>query len=120
MFDLDDIDAAFEELEARYLAGEAADRSSTWSVVAKACAALNRRELLSTTPDWVNIDHRRGIAFMPGDLTAYIRSAWNLLSDGGVYIETAHRLTNLGAVVTWAGHATSQEGSDVEFRGSTC
>ena len=40
-----------------------------------------------------------------------------LLSDGGVYIETAHRLTNLGAVVTWAGHGTSQEGSDVEFRG---
>ena len=116
-FDLDDVDAAFEELDARYLAGEAAAHAHTWSVITAACAALTRRELFPTTPDWVNIDHRRGIAFTPGDLAAYISSAWNLLSDGGVHIETAHRLTNLGAVVTWAGHGTSQEGSDVEFRG---
>ncbi len=34
LFDLDDIDAAFEELDARYLAGEAADYSHTWSVIA--------------------------------------------------------------------------------------
>ena len=44
-FDLDDIDAAFEELDARYLAGEAAAHAHTWSVVAEAYAALNRREL---------------------------------------------------------------------------
>ena len=58
-FDLDDIDAAFEELDARYLAGEAADHAHTWSVIAQAYAALNRHELPATTPDWVNIDHRR-------------------------------------------------------------
>ena len=33
-FDLDDIDAAFEELDARYLAGEAAAHAHTWSVIA--------------------------------------------------------------------------------------
>ena len=44
-FDLDDIDAAFEELDARYLAGEAAAHAHTWSVIARAYAALNRREL---------------------------------------------------------------------------
>ena len=33
MFDLDDIDAAFEELDARYLAGEAAAHAHTWSVI---------------------------------------------------------------------------------------
>ena len=33
MFDLDDIDAAFAELDARYLAGEAAPHAHTWSVV---------------------------------------------------------------------------------------
>ena len=33
-FDLDDIDAAFAELEARYLAGEAAAHAHTWSVIA--------------------------------------------------------------------------------------
>ena len=63
IFDPDDIDAAFEELDARYLAGEAAAHAHTWSVIAQAYAALNRRELAATTPDWVNIDHRRGVAF---------------------------------------------------------
>ena len=34
----------------------------TWSVIARAYAALNRHEIPATTPDWVNIDHRRGIS----------------------------------------------------------
>ena len=59
-FDPDDIDAAFAELDARYLAGEAAAHAHTWSVIAQAYAALNRHELPPTTPDWVNVDHRRG------------------------------------------------------------
>ncbi len=83
MFDLDDIEAAIAELEARYLAGEAAAHAHTWSVITRAFAALNRRELFPTTPDWVNIDHRRGISFAPGELTAYILAAWNLLPSGG-------------------------------------
>ena len=62
VFDPDDIDAAFEELDARYLAGEAAAHAHTWSVIAGAFAALNRHELPETTPDWVNIDHRRAIS----------------------------------------------------------
>ena len=39
VFDPDDIDAAFEELDARYLAGEAAAHAHTWSVVARGYAA---------------------------------------------------------------------------------
>ena len=42
--------------------------------IARAYAAFNRRELPATTPDWVNVDHRRGTAFAPGDLTAYIHA----------------------------------------------
>ena len=53
-FDLDDIDAAFAELDARYLAGEAAAHAHTWSVIARGYAAINRHELPATTPDWVN------------------------------------------------------------------
>ena len=49
VFDLDDIDAAFEELDARYLAGEAAAHAHTWSVIARAYAAFNRHELPATT-----------------------------------------------------------------------
>jgi hypothetical protein len=39
-FDPDDIDAAFEELDARYLAGEAAAHAHTWLVITGAFAAL--------------------------------------------------------------------------------
>ncbi len=42
-FDPDDVDAAFEELDARYLAGEAAAHSHTWSVIARGYAALESR-----------------------------------------------------------------------------
>ena len=31
----------------------------TWSAITRAFAAINRHELPATTPDWVNIDHRR-------------------------------------------------------------
>ena len=80
-FDPDDIDAAFEELDARYLAGEAAPYSDTWSVITRGYAALNRREIPATSPDWVNIDHRRSTTFEPGDLPAYIRALWDVASD---------------------------------------
>ena len=78
MFDPDDLEAAFEELDARYLAGEAAAYADTWSVITGGYAALNRHELPPTTPDWVNIDHRRGSAFAPGELIAYVRAGWDL------------------------------------------
>ena len=115
-FDLDDTDAAFAELDARYLAGEAAEHAHTWSVITRAYAALNRRELAATTPDWVNIDHRRGIGVARGDLTPYIRTAWDVMSHIEVYIEAVHRLTNLGAVVTRVSKGTSKEGFDAEWR----
>ena len=44
-FDVDDIDAALAELDARYLAGEAAAHAHTWSVIAGIYAGFNRREL---------------------------------------------------------------------------
>ena len=117
VFDPDDIDAAFEELDARYLAGEAAAHAHTWSVITSGYAALNRHELprddaglgrTSTTG--------AGSAFAPGDLTAYIRAAWDLGPDISIYIEAVHRLSDLGAVVTHAAHGTSQEGFDAEWR----
>ena len=44
VFDVDDIEAAFAELDARYLAGEAAAHAHTWSVIAGSYAAINRHE----------------------------------------------------------------------------
>ena len=115
-FDPDDIDAAFKEFDARYLAGEAADHAHTWSVIVETYAAFNRHELSPTTPDWVNIDHRRGIAFAPGDMTAYVRAGENLTPDSRIYIETVDRLSHLGAVVTQVMKGTSRDGFDAEWR----
>ncbi|ASW90010.1 regulator [Mycobacterium marseillense] len=114
-FDADDIDAAFEELDARYLVGEAATHSHIWSVVTRAHLALNRREIVPTTPDWINIDHRHGMSFAPGELRELLTS-WNLAPEIGSYVEAAHRLNNLGAVVTSMSHETSQDGVYAEWR----
>ena len=111
IFDPDDIDAAFEELDARYLAGEAAAHAHTWSVIAKGYAALNRRELPATTPDWVNIDHRHGTAFAPGGYFAFVRAAWDVAPDMRRTIEAVHRLNDLGAVVTHTGYGTRERAS---------
>ncbi|GBG37430.1 hypothetical protein NJB14197_00340 [Mycobacterium montefiorense] len=116
-FDSDDIDAAFEELDARYLAGEAAAHAQTWSIVAASYAALNRHQLPLTAPDCVNIDHRRETAFGPADVTAYFDAGWDVEQDINVYVEQVHRLSDVGAVVTYAAHETSQEGLNAEWRG---
>ena len=79
-FDPDDIDAAFEELDARYLAGEAAPYAHTWSVIAEAYAAFNRHELPATTPDWVQsitARYHRSI----GDHDSYHPRHWDLTPD---------------------------------------
>ncbi|OBF12263.1 hypothetical protein A5730_05190 [Mycobacterium sp. ACS4054] len=117
LFDAHDVEAAFAELEARYMVGEAAGSSRAWSVIAQAYAAVNRGELPSTTPDWTNIDHRRGIAFPPGNLEAYLEASWDLLAPGlNTYIEIVHRLTDIGAVVTRVIEGTSSDGFQAEWR----
>ena len=117
LFDLDDFEAAFAELDARYLAGEAAAYARTWSIIAASYAAINRHEPPSTTADWVNIDHRRETAMGPGDLTAYFDAGSTANQEITTYVEAVHRLNRDGAVVTYAAHETSQEGFDAEWRG---
>lgn len=117
LFDPEDIHAAFEELDARYLAGEAAAHSQTWSVVVKAYALMNQRGLPATTPRWVNIDHRRGATFASGDMTAYVEAAWaDLEQNLRIYVEAAHRLNESGTVVTQVLRGTTREGFDAEWR----
>ena len=116
VYDLEDFDAAIAELESRYIAGEAAAHARTWSVVAAGYAGFNRRELLATTPNWVSIDHRRGAAFAPGDMIAYIQAAWDDSPDTKIYIGAVHRLSEIGAVVTHLARGISQEGFDAEWR----
>lgn len=117
VFDPDDFDAAFAELDARYLAGEAAAQAETWSVIAEGCAALNRHELPEATPDLVSIDHRRVTAYAPGELIPYVRAGWDLEQNIRTYVEVVHRLSDYGAVYTHAAHGVSVQGFDAEWRG---
>ena len=115
-FESGELEAALAEMDRRYLAGEGAQYANTWSAVLQPYAAINRRELFATTPDWVSIDHRRGTAFGPRDADAYIRAS---LDDGvgSIHVETVHRLNDLGAVVSWVATCTSHGGFDAEWRG---
>ncbi|WAC94290.1 BTAD domain-containing putative transcriptional regulator [Mycobacterium sp. Aquia_213] len=115
-FDPDEFDAALAELDARYLAGEAAQHSAVWSVVMEGYAALNRNELPLITPDAVNVDHRRGRGFAPGDLPAYLEASWKLMPQNSLYIADVHRLNDVGAVVTHVVHGTTAEGFEAEWR----
>ena len=115
-FDLDDFDAAFEELDARYLAGEAAANAQTWSVITRVYAGFNRHELPATTQDLVTIDHRPLVTVEAGGMAAHIRSVLDQMPNLSIYIETVHRLTDIGVVVTHAAHGVSRDGFDAEWR----
>ena len=112
----DDIDAAFEELDARYLAGEAAAHSRTWSVIAGAYTGFNRHESPSTTTDSVFIDHRPLVTMEAVDLAVPIRAVWDITPDTSIYIDEVHRLSELGAVVTQVLKGTSPAGFNAEWR----
>ena len=116
-FDPDDIDAAFAELDARYIDDEAAPYRDAWSVIAAGYAALNRYEVPPSAPDYVNIDHRLQATFEAADLGENLRAAWDLTPELKGHIEVVHRLSGLGAVVTHAAHGTTQDGLDAEWRG---
>jgi hypothetical protein len=115
-FDADDIEAAFADLDARYIAGEAAAYPRTWSLIAQTYAAFNRHELSRTSSDWVNLDHRRGVASAPGDMLANVSAMWDATPNITTRIETVHRLNSLGAVFTHTESGTTPDGFDAEWR----
>ena len=64
----------------------------------------------------MNIDHRSGIAFAPGDVTAYIGATYDVAPNVKGHLEAVHRLGDLGVVVTEVVAGTSQEGFAFEWR----
>ena len=113
VFDTDDFDAAFAELNA-LLAGEAAPYAHMWSVIAEAYAAFNRHELPAT--DWATVDRRRATPFESTTMTNTLRAMWDLTPDLTIHIEAVHQLNGLGAVITHTGRGSSPEGFDAEWR----
>src|SRR5581483_8140941 len=115
-FDIDEISSAFEELDMRYLACEAAPHAHTWSVISAGYAALNRHPQSPPAPDYVQIDHRLRQKSEAGDLDTFLHTTWELVPDATSHIEAVHRLSGSGAVVTHTAHGTSQEGFEAEWR----
>ena len=115
VIDPDDMDAAIAELDARYLAGEAAAHSQTRSVVAATCAAFNRHEIPSTTPDPVYIGSSTARIDRVGRYGRIDRCRVGLTPDARIYIEAVHRLGELGAIGTGVMKGTSPEGFDAEW-----
>ena len=60
----------------------------------------------------MDIDHRSLAAIGSGDLMAYLRAASEDAPRSSTYLQTVHRLTNLGAVIAHVTKATSREGFD--------
>ena len=94
-----------------------AKTAGNWSLGDRRSA--DARSDSATTTDAVSIDHRRVASFAPGEGFEYIRAGWDLDQNLNLYIETAHRVNDRGAVFTWTGHGTSHEGFEAEWRGVT-
>jgi hypothetical protein len=114
--DPEDIEAAYAELDARYLAGEAADHARTWSAITDGFGAFNRGELPARAAGFIDVDHRHGPAMAPGDLFAYMRAAFGEAGRSSFRVETVHRLTGLGAVITHVAQTISDGGLEAEWR----
>ena len=91
VIDPDDIDAAIEELDARYLAGEAAAHAHTWSVI----AGLRRVQPARTSSRRRLGDRRPPASYprsSPATMTADLRAMWDVTPNLNIQIEAVHRL----------------------------
>ncbi|HVE93454.1 MAG TPA: nuclear transport factor 2 family protein, partial [Acidimicrobiales bacterium] len=110
-FDLDQLDAAYAELEARYVADEAAPHTGAWQLVVDNNAALSRRKFAPVTSDFEFVDHRRGGASIgTGQVTAYMRATFEDTPDAQYRTTAVHALADHGAVVCVSVEGTSQHG----------
>jgi hypothetical protein len=113
MFQPEEQDAAYAELDARYLAGEAAPYAEAWREIVDGIDAVNRRDLSSLDEHSV-IDHSP--QWMPtGTVSASIGLLVELVPDLVVRTIEVHRLDDHGAVMTVTCEGTSAEGLPVSW-----
>src|SRR5205807_1269757 len=128
-FGLDDIGAAFEELDARYCTGEAAAHSHTWSTIARGNAAANQHETLPTTPDCLTIDHRLQATLNAAGQAVerfwkyFAAHDWAALAEtmaDDVCSHDRRRVVNGGELLGRAAHVTNMRAvAEVGFEGLT-
>jgi hypothetical protein len=112
VFDADDLDGAFAELDRRYLEDEAAPYAETWGLIVDRVDAFNRRESRGIH-DPVYVDHRP----MTTNETRYgewQREVIATAPDSLARVVAVHRLTDAGAVFTLDGRGTTVDGVAVQ------
>ena len=62
------------------------------------------------------IDHRLRTTLNADSITAYVRASWDLTPELHMFIESVHRLNDVGTVVTHASRGTSQDDFEAEWR----
>lgn len=116
LFDLDDRDAAFAELDARYGAGEARGHADAWTIIVEGCDFLKIHGTWPITADFVGVDHRSGVTSAPEDMKAYVRESARDTPGIEMYVEAVHRLADSAAVITTVTTGSSTQGFDAEWR----
>jgi hypothetical protein len=117
-FDADDLAGAYAELEARYLAGDAAPQAATWRRIVDVYDGLNRRQLPRGADDLVMVDHRRteaGGHSSPAAASASVRTMWELVPDLKIQITAVHRLSDNAALISCSMGGTSRDGVAAEW-----
>jgi hypothetical protein len=114
MFDPDDIDAAFEELDARYLAGEAAPYVRVWQSTIDVLGEANRHEAGPILGSLTYVDHRR-VSFGSGDFGRAVEELWALVPDARYRVTEVHALDAHGTVASLVMKGTSTDGGAVEL-----
>ncbi|MDQ1508870.1 MAG: hypothetical protein QOG50_714, partial [Actinomycetota bacterium] len=113
-FDLDDVDAAYEELEARYLAGDAAPYAHVWQIGMETLGELNRHEPGRMIAGLVYTDHRH-VGFAPGDFGRAVEELWALVPDARYRTPAVYALDAHGLVVKFVIEGTDVHGSELQW-----
>ena len=113
-FDPDDLDAAFEDLDARYLAGEAAPYARVWERALEIVGEVNRHEPGRMIKALAYTDHRR-VPFAPGDFGRAVEELWAIVSDARYTINAVHALAVHGCVANLLIEGTDTHGNKLQW-----
>ncbi len=113
-FDLDDLDAAFEELDARYLAGEAAPYARIWQSAMDTLGEANRHEPGPIITGLTYVDHRR-VSFGSGNFGRAVEELWALVPDARYRVTAVHALDAHGTVASLVIEGTDSHGNELEW-----
>ena len=120
MFELDDFDAAIAELDARYLAGEAAAHANVLQPVMDTVGELNRHEPGPMLGRIAFADHRRVPFGSAENYGRAIEELWTLVPDARYWTKAVHALDAHGLVSTLVIEGTDAHGNELQWGRTFC